>query len=118
MRNLCKITAFLITLIAFGVAPLCAKDTQPSPIIRVQPVYPPDLARKGITGEVFVDFIVDTQGNVAEAVVSPESENAPWQFRYSAIVAVWQWKFKPGLKDGVAVNTRVKVPLTFHLKQN
>ena len=60
-----------------------------------------------------MEFIVDTSGMVAEAHVAPESESEPWQFKYSSVVTVWHWRFKPGLKDGKAVNTRMKVPMAF-----
>jgi len=94
------------------------RDQQPAPIKKVPAVYPPDLKKKGIEGKVVVEFIVDYSGNVAEAYVIDESKNAPWQFQYAAVVAVWQWKFRPGIKDGRPVSARMQLPFIFEMSNN
>jgi len=81
-----------------------------------QPVYPPDLRRAGIEGKVTVVAVVDEKGDVIEATVAKESEVEPWQFRYSAVVAVWQWKFRPAMRDGRPVKCRILCPLEFSLQ--
>jgi protein TonB len=90
-------------------------DRMPVVIKSVGPVYPPDLKRKGVQGQVTVEFIVDRAGNVAEAFVIDASKSAPWQFQYSAVVAIWQWKFRPGLKNGKPVRARMQLPIKFEL---
>ncbi|MFA6289784.1 MAG: TonB family protein [Opitutaceae bacterium] len=84
------------------------------PVVRYQspPNYPIEMRRAGIAGEAVVMFIVDAQGNVrdAQAVRSSRSE-----FEEDAVKAVLKWKFRPGKKAGVAVNTRMQVPIGFSL---
>lgn len=83
-----------------------------APMVRYQesPVYPADLRRRGIGGEVLVDFIIDDRGIVR----SPRAISAPHQaLGEAAENAVGQWTFFPGIKDGRAVATRLQVPIEF-----
>lgn len=84
------------------------------PVARVQsrPVYPSEMRRAGVNGQVVVRFIVDAQGNVrdAQAVRSTHRD-----FESAAVEAVLKWKFRPGKKGGVPVNTRMQVPIGFSL---
>jgi periplasmic protein TonB len=85
------------------------------PVIRLQqkPIYPHALLRAGVTGEVKVAFIVDTDGNVRDLyVVSSTSQ----EFDSAAAQAVSKWKFRPGRKNGRAVNTRMTVPIGFAIE--
>ena len=93
-----------------------AEDQLPVMIRQPQLVYPPDLWRAKIQGTVSVDFIVDEHGDVIEAHESDASKDAPWQFRYAAVVTVWQWKFTPGMRDGRPAMTRMRVPVVFERK--
>lgn len=108
-----RLIALLILGVVLSVQIAEAKDVQPFPLQTAKPIYPPDLGRAGVDGNVTVEFVIDTHGDVAEAHISAESESSPWQFKYAAVVAVWQWKFKPGLKDDVPVNVRMSVPMVF-----
>ncbi len=84
------------------------------PVVRFQqqPIYPPAMLRADIAGEVKVAFIVDTNGNVRDAyVVSSTRED----FDAAAVLAVSKWKFRPGRKNGQAVNTRMSVPIGFQM---
>ena len=59
------------------------------------------MRRAGITGEVTVGFIVDSDGDVQNAyVVSPSQR----EFEAAALQAVSKWKFRPGKKGGKSVN--------------
>ena len=105
----------IFACLCFG--PVCyAEDHIPVAIRQAQPLYPPDLWRANIQGTVIVEFIVDEHGDVIEAHESDTSKDAPWQFRYAAVVTVWQWKFKPGIRNGHPVKTRMSAPLVFALK--
>lgn len=87
-------------------------DQAPQPRSQARPVYPSDLKREGISGEVLVDFIVDAGGNVrnAFAVRAPNRE-----FEDAACAAVSRWTFRPGRKDGRAVAVHMQVPIVFSL---
>lgn len=83
------------------------------PVARVQqePVYPYDMLRNSITGEVIVGFIVDANGNVRDAYVISSNHR---EFEAPAVQAVSKWKFRPGRRNNHPVNTRMSVPIVFH----
>jgi protein TonB len=90
-------------------------DEPPRPVARISPVYPFEMRRSGIKGEVLVEFIVDTQGNVRDAFAVRSSNPG---FEQAAIDAVIKWRFKPGRKGGAPQNTRVRQPLSFSLNND
>jgi periplasmic protein TonB len=90
-------------------------DLQPSVLFQYRPHYPSGLIQEGITGEVIVDFIVDSEGHVRN-VSAIRSTNRG--FEASAIEAVGKWKFRAGRKDGHAVNTHIQVPIEFSINAN
>jgi protein TonB len=87
-------------------------DQQPSPRFQAKPVYPFEMRRAGITGQVVVAFIVDSKGNVREAYSLKSSHR---EFEQAAVQAVSKWRFRPGQKGGRAVNTRMNVPIVFNI---
>jgi protein TonB len=87
-------------------------DRIPEPVLQTVPVYPFNLRRDGVEGKVQVEFIVDTDGRVRDAF-AVASTNAG--FEESAVIAVSKWKFRPGMKEGRKVNTRMAVPVVFTL---
>jgi protein TonB len=90
-------------------------DQPPLPTVRVSPVYPYEMRRAGVSGEVLVGFIVDTAGQVRDAHAVSFTRR---EFADEAVRAVLQWKFSPGRRSGVPVNTRMQVPLVFNLQAN
>jgi len=93
----------------FDVANL---DQPPVLRVPVNPNYPFEMRRAGISGQVTVEFIVDSNGNVVAVQVVNSSQR---EFELPAVQAVQKWKFKPGRKGGRAVNTRVQQVITFNL---
>jgi periplasmic protein TonB len=88
-------------------------DQRPEPRgVRANPVYPFEMKRQGIPGEVVLRFIVDTNGDVRDIEVISSSQR---EFESPAMAAVLKWKFKPGRKGGKAVNTRMQIPINFNL---
>ncbi len=87
-------------------------DQQPVPTKQPHPVYPHDMKNHGYGGEVVVEFILDTSGVVQAAFA--RSSTRP-EFEKSAVQAVSKWRFRPGRKNGVAVNTRMQIPIIFEL---
>lgn len=62
---------------------------------RVTPVYPQVAKSMGIFGQVYVEAVVDSDGNVKD--VRPVSGN--FLLSTAAQHAVRQWKFAPGVSD-------------------
>lgn len=123
MRNRTRLSSLLSLVLAGALAvPLASaaetkvkKDsdsTYPTVVSRTPPEYPISMRRYAISGEVLVEFIVDTDGKVANAMVV-ESDNPT--FDEPAIEAVLSWKFKPGTKAGKPVATNMRVPIIFSI---
>ncbi len=87
-------------------------DHIPEARYQTPPQYPFEMKSKGITGEVLVDFIVDSNGAVQNAFAAKSSQR---EFEQAAVQAVSKWKFKPGRKGGHTVNTHMQVPIVFNL---
>jgi periplasmic protein TonB len=89
-------------------------DQQPVPRFQARPQYPFEMRRAGIAGEVVVDFLVDTNGDVQNAYAVRSSQR---EFEAAAVQAVSKWKFKPGRKSGRNVITHMQVPIVFTLNE-
>jgi protein TonB len=89
-------------------------DQTPVPKFQARPQYPFEMRRAGIAGEVVVDFIVDTAGDVQNAYALRSSQR---EFEAAAVQAVSKWKFKPGRKGGRDVPTHMQVPIVFTLNE-
>jgi TonB family protein len=87
-------------------------DQLPRATFRQKPAYPFAMRLAGINGDVTVEFIVDTEGRVRNATVVRSSRP---EFEDAALQAVRQWTFKPGMKHGRPVNTRMQQPISFSL---
>lgn len=91
-------------------------DQQPSPRgFRAEPQFPYEMKRQNISGEVTLEFIVDSKGDVRDVTVVNSTHP---EFEAPAIHAVQKWKFRPGRKGGKAVSTRVRIPLAFNLNDD
>ncbi|AHF90327.1 biopolymer transporter TonB [Opitutaceae bacterium TAV5] len=86
-------------------------DEMPTPRFQAAPLYPFEMRRAGIRGQVMVGFIVDTAGNVRDAYAISSSHR---EFEQEAVNAVMKWKFRPGKKGGANVNARMQVPIQFN----
>lgn len=87
-------------------------DREPALVFQPAPIYPHHLRREDLSGTVKIEFIVDTQGRVLNAVVIDTTDR---RFDEAALAGVAKWKFKPGMKGGRKVNTRMAVPIVFTL---
>lgn len=66
----------------------------PQVVKRVEPSYPPEAARSGISGFVEVEFTVDASGKVAS--VSVVNAKPTRTFESAVVRAMKQWQFAPG----------------------
>ncbi|CAM2858637.1 energy transducer TonB [Rariglobus hedericola] len=95
---------------------LASLDQLPAPRTPIRPVYPHEMSRAGINGEVSVGFIVDSEGSVRNAYVISSTNR---EFEPEALRAVSRAKFKPGRKNGTNVSTRnVQLTITFNISGN
>jgi len=89
-------------------------DQKPVPRVQPGPAYPYEMSRAGITGNVTVEFIINTNGDVVQTRVMHSSHR---EFEVPAIQAVQKWKFKPGRKGGRVVNVRASQLIEFNLDE-
>ncbi len=98
--------AFMDNVISAGTL---ARDTY------VEPRYPGAAQRKGVSGWVEVDFTVAVDGGVKDVSVS--RADPPGVFDEAGIKAVSQWRYRPVMHNGRAVEQRARVRLRFALQQ-
>jgi protein TonB len=85
---------------------------KPEPIKKVQAAYPPEAKKNGIKGEVVLEVTIGADGLVKNAKVTksiPELDEA-------ALTAIRQWEFRPGRKNGKAVEVLTTITFNFALK--
>ena len=83
-------------------------------LLRVPPKYPARAASRHIEGWVTVEFTVQTDGSVDDAVVvNSEPEGV---FDEAALTAISKWQFKEKIVNGVAVTQRAVQKLQFKLE--
>ena len=85
-------------------------DRAPTPVLQTAPIPPAYIKREGVTVTVRVDFIVTADGRVVNAFASSSTDA---RYEDAAAIGVSKWKFKPGIKGGRKVNTRMAVPILF-----
>jgi len=85
-------------------------DRVPEPLAQPPPLFPYQLRSQVSHAEVLVEFIVDKEGRVLYATVLSTTHPG---FERSAVEGVEKWRFRPGMKGGRRVNTRMRVPLRF-----
>jgi TonB family protein len=80
----------------------------------LQPIYPRELRKDNVEGEVVVEFVVDTTGR-AEMDTFKVLRSSNWAFTQSARAAVMGMRFHPAELLGHKVRQRVRQPFTFSL---
>ena len=82
-------------------------------VTRVDPVYPPLARQSRIQGNVVLKAVINQIGDVVSLqLVSGHPMLAP-----AAIEAVKQWKYKPYLLNGKAVNVETEIIVNFALSE-
>jgi periplasmic protein TonB len=83
-------------------------------ISKVQPVYPADAKAARIQGSVVIAAIIGKDGNIqSERLMSGHPLLAP-----AAMDAVRQWKYRPYLLNGQAMEVDTQVTVNFTLSPN
>ena len=79
----------------------------------VTPKYPFSLKRESISGEVTIDFIVEVDGRTSQVQIKQATH---LEFGLAAKAAVEQWKYHPGLVDGVPARFRIEQVIPFDVR--
>ncbi|KGO98601.1 energy transducer TonB, partial [Novilysobacter defluvii] len=88
-------------------------SVDPSSRAQNPPRYPPSALRAGIEGTVILVISIDAQGNVLDVEVERSSRNR--DLDRAAVQAARKWRFNPATENGVAVASRVRVPVDFNM---
>lgn len=91
-------------------------DKSATPLVRIEPKYPPNAAREGVNGWVQLRFNIAADGRVTDVrVLAAEPKRV---FEQEAIRALKNWKYQPKLENGRAVaQSDLQVQLDFRLDQ-
>ena len=92
-----------------------APDVLPSEVHSPFPAYPPELLARRIQATVVLRLKIAADGTVAEATVHRTSGYAAMD--QAALTGVKSWKFKPAMKNGKSVETVVRKPFTFEIRE-
>jgi protein TonB len=83
----------------------------------VQPDYP-DLARRsGLEGTVWLEVLIDKDGNVRDAYVV-KCNNSDRGFEEAALAAAWKSVWKPAVSNGLPIAVRVTYSVVFKLQKS
>lgn len=91
-------------------------DKAATPLVRIEPKYPPAAARDGVNGWVRLRFNIAADGRVTDVkVLAAEPRRV---FDHEAMRALKNWKYQPKLENGRAVaQSDLEVQLDFRLDQ-
>ena len=87
--------------------------TAPSLLSKIEPEYSEEARATKLQGTVLVKVEVDTDG-LAKDIQVLKSQGMGLDEQ--AVIAITQWKFKPGMKDGVPVAVLAQIEINFRLK--
>jgi TonB family protein len=88
-------------------------DVKPKPVHFQKAVYPPDLRAAGIEGFALTEFVVDTAGVPTQVQIVRATDRA---FAVAALVAMTQWRFSAGMKNGMPVPCLEQIPIEFKIR--
>jgi protein TonB len=94
-----------------------AFDEEPQLLVAPDPVYPEIAQKAGITGIVWVKVLVDTEGNIRDAILVKES-GANAGFEEAALAAAKLRKYRPAMQNNQPVAVWVAYKVKFELRGN
>jgi TonB family protein len=80
------------------------KGKDPQPVYRTETRYPPEQFRRGVEGDVTIEYALDATGAVTEAKVV--GATPPNVFDAAALDSFRGWRFTPLLEAGQPVSSR------------
>jgi TonB family protein len=95
-----------------GVFRIGGGVSRPELVYRVEPEYSDEARKAKFQGTVVLYVVVDSKGFARDIkVIRPLGLGLDQK----AIEAVQKWKFRPGMKDGKAVNVEAQIEVNFRL---
>jgi TonB family protein len=95
---------------AYQVGPAIS---QPAVLFKADPAYTPEALAAKLSGAVVLAIIVGADGKAHNVRVL---RGLGMGLDEKAVEAVEQWHFRPGMKDGQAVNVRAQIEVNFRLR--
>ena len=91
------------------------KDGVKAPVLvkEVKPSYTEDAKARGVQGRVEMSAVVLADGTVGDVTVKTSLDP---DLDQQAVIALKQWRFRPGTKDDKPVDVQCDVEMTFTLK--
>jgi TonB family protein len=86
--------------------------TAPSLLFKVEPEYSEEARSAKLLGTVLLKLVVDTDG-LAKNIQVLKSQGMGLDEQ--AVIAITQWKFKPGTKDGAPIPVQAQIEINFKL---
>lgn len=86
--------------------------TAPSIVFKVDPAYTQEARDAKIQGTVVLRLVIDQQGLAQDIAIERSLDTGLDQ---KAIEAIRQWRFRPGMKDGVPVRISAVIEVNFKL---
>jgi protein TonB len=93
-----------------GHSPIAA----PEVLSKFDPAYPGDLMHDGVQGVVILTAIIRSDGSVGDIAVVRSLDP---RLDHNAVEAFSHWLFRPGLKDGLAIDLEAVITVPFRLKE-
>jgi TonB family protein len=84
--------------------------TAPVAMTKVDPAYPSDLIRDGVEGMVVLYAVIHKDGSVGDVRVLQSLQG---RLDENARLALLRWKFRPGTKNGQAVDLMAVVQIPY-----
>ncbi|MBC3272897.1 energy transducer TonB [Pseudomonas sp. SWRI81] len=105
---------FFVGLLLIVGGSALASDVFLIPENNPKPIYPRELQRAGVTGDVKVGFIARADGSVSEISIRESSHP---DFAEAVRVAIAQWRFKPWTVEGDKPEEQeIIAPMIFRLE--
>jgi protein TonB len=97
-----------------GPGDLTLQESDLTPVSKLPPQYPPLAQMRGMEGVVELKLLVLEDGTVGEVEVVRADHGKV--FIKSAVAAASRWRYRPLIRDGVAVPVRVIVSVEYELE--
>ena len=90
---------------------------EPVLLYSVKPIYPQRALEAGREGDVVIEFTISSDGYAKDAIVKSAKPKG-WGFERSAMKALAQWRYRPRLVNGQAVNAPGRrIDILFRLEE-
>jgi protein TonB len=84
------------------------------PLVRIQPQYPRQALRDGLSGYVVFEVTINVDGTVKSARAIDSKPRGV--FEAAATQSIMKWKFKPKVEDGKAMEAKGTQRIDFNLE--